>query len=230
MINNLIKYATARRGSGVRPGLSSTSGGSGGDIIPVRRTVIFMLQLTALFFATCGLTATEREQVILNYYSDRNRDAYADLLVDVQRYTTAGAEYHKKYYRHLIGIAGDIVEKKKLSVENGSIGFYYDKRSGDRGKLYLGLDINTQANYDQPFENVAVSLVRKSLRDIVQTINSCRSIFGEGEIVGMVIGWKWSAPGGREHVSGWIPKDDFIRFEGGVITFGELVHRSTVNT
>ena len=50
-----------------------------------------------LLFATCGST-TEREQKILDYYSDRNREKYADLLVDTERYTTAGAEYHKKFY------------------------------------------------------------------------------------------------------------------------------------
>jgi hypothetical protein len=75
-----------------------------------------------------------------------------------------------------------------------------------------------------------VSLIRKNLKDVVQTINSCRSIFSENEIVGMVIGWKWNAKGAREHVSVWIFKDDFIRFEDGMITFDELVQRSTVTS
>ncbi len=199
------------------------------DMIPGRKIIIIPMLLTVLFFATCGLT-TEREQKILDYYTDRNKDKYADLLVDVQYYTTSGAEYHKKFYKFLIGIAGDIVEKKNLSIEKGSVGFYYDKKSGDRNKLYLGLDINTQANYDQQYETVAVSLIRKNLKDVVQTINSCRSIFSENEIVGMVIGWKWNAKGAREHVNVWIFKDDFIRFEDVMITFDELVHRSTVTS
>ena len=180
-----------------------------------------------MLFATCALT-TEREQKILDYYSDRTREKYADLLVDTSRYTTSATEYHNKFLRYLIGIAGDIVEKKNLVVEKGSIGFYYDKKSGDRNKLYLGLDIDTRGNYDQPFENVAVSLVRKNLRDVVQTINSCRSIFSEGQIAGMVIGWKWTSRAGREHVSVWILKEDFIKFEDAMITFDELVQRSFV--
>jgi hypothetical protein len=194
---------------------------------PAGKIIIIPILLTALFFATCGLT-TEREQKILDLYTDQNKDKYAGLLVDVQNYTTAGAEYHKKFYKYLIGIAGDIVEKKKLSIEKGSIGFYYDKKSGDRNKLYLGLDVNTQGYYDQPYENVAVNLIRKNLKDLVQTINSCRSIFSENEIVGMVLGWKWNTKAAREHVSVWIYKDDFIRYEDGMITFDELVHRSTV--
>jgi hypothetical protein len=197
------------------------------DMTPARKIIVIPVLLTAIFFATCGLT-TEREQKILDLYTDQNKDKYAGLLVDVQNYTTSGAEYHTKFYKYLIGIAGDIVEKKKLSIEKGSVGFYYDKKSGDRSKLYLGLDINTQAYYDQPYEAVAVNLIRKNLKDVVQTINSCRSIFSENEIVGMVLGWKWNAKASREHVSVWIYKDDFIRYEDGMITFDELVHRSTV--
>jgi hypothetical protein len=192
-----------------------------------RKIILVPMLLTILFFATCGLT-TEREQKILDLYTDQNKDKYADLLVDVQNYTTSGVEYHKKFYKYLIGIAGDIVEKKKLSIEKGSVGFYYDKKSGDRSRLYLGLDINTQANFDQPYETVAVNLIRKNLKDVVQTINSCRSIFSENEIVGMVLGWRWNAKTVREHVSVWIYKEDFIKFEDGMITFDELVQRSTI--
>jgi hypothetical protein len=199
----------------------------GHEMNPGKKIINMAILLTVLFFSTCGLT-TEREQKILDYYSDQNKDKYADLLVDVQHYTTAGAGFHEKFYRYLIGIAGDIVEKKNLAVEKGSIGFYFDKISGDKNKLYLGLDIDTKAGYDQPFETVSVSLVRRNLKDIVQTINSCRAIFGEDGIVGMVIGWRWNAKAAREHVSVWILKDDFIRYEDGMITFEELVQRSAV--
>ncbi len=192
-----------------------------------KKYIVFLLNLAVLLFATCAST-TEREQKILNYYTDNNKEKYADLLVDTSRYTTSATEYHNKFSRYLIGIAGDIVEKKNLAVEKGSVGFYYDKKSGDRNKLYLGLDINTKGNFDQPFENVAVSLIRRNLRDVVQTINSCRSIFSEDQIVGMVIGWIWASKGGREHVSVWILKDDFIKFEDALITFDELVQRSFV--
>ncbi len=196
-------------------------------MIHSRKSSILLLHLAVLFFATCGST-TEREQSILNFYSERNDQRYADLLVDTGRYTTAGAEYHKKFYRYLIGIAGDVVEKKKLPVEKGSLGFYYDKRSGDRDRLYLGLDVDTKSTFDQPFDTVALGFIRKDLRDVIQTINSCRTIFSESGIVGMVIGWVWTSKGAREHVSVWIYKDDFIRFEDGMITFDELLMRSTV--
>jgi hypothetical protein len=192
-----------------------------------RKIITILLQIAVLMVTTCGLT-TEREQKILEYYTETNKGRYADLLVDVSGYTTSGGEFHQKYYKYLIGIAGDIVEKKKLAVEKGTIGFYFDKKSGDREKLYLGVDINTQANYEQSYDTVAVTLIRRNLKDVVQTINSCRSIFGESSIIGMVIGWKWNSGATREHVSVWIVKGDFIRYEDGMITFDELVQRSTI--
>jgi len=201
---------------------------SGMDMRQGRRYILFLLQMTALLFATCGLT-TEREQKILDYYSDNSRNRYADLLVEVERYTTtAGAQYHQKFYKHLIGIAGDLVEKKKLVVEKASIGFYYDKKSGDRNKLYLGADLaSPKGDFAQPYEAVAVSLIRKDIRNIIETVNSCRSIFDEKDVVGMVIGWWWTATGARERVSIWVLKEDLMKFEDGMITFDELLLRST---
>ncbi len=193
------------------------------------KKILLLLQMTALLFSTCGLT-TEREQNILDQYSDRNREKYADLLVGEERYTTGGVEYHRKFYKHLIGIAGDVVENKKLSVEKASVGFYYDKISGERRKLYLGLDIATSGDFSQPYEAVAVSLIRKDLKDIMQTVNSCRTIFSENEIVGMVIGWRWSAAGAHQHVNVWILKNDLLKFEDGMLTFDELVQRSTITS
>ena len=193
-----------------------------------RKTSIAVSQLLMVLFATCALTTGERERQILDYYTEANRQKYADLLVDPQRYTTAGTDFHKKYYGHLIGIAGDIVEKKKLAVEKGSIGFYFDKRSGDRNRLYLGLDIDTKTSSDQSFEVAAATLIGRDLKEIIQTFNSCRSVFNEKEIIGMVIGWIWSSSGGVEHLSLWIVKEDFTKFEEGKITFDELVQRSSI--
>ncbi len=186
-----------------------------------------MTRLVVLLFATCGLTTQEQERAILNYYSEENREKYADLLVDIARYTTSGASYHNKYFKHLIGVAGDITEKKKLVLEKGSVGFYFDKKSGDRSKLYLGLDINTNSSPNQPFEAVAAGFIMGNLKDIMQTLNSCRSIFDEKDIYGMVVGWIWLSGGRLEHLSLWILKEDVLRFEDGKITFDELVHRST---
>ena len=182
--------------------------------------------MTALLFSTCGLT-TEREQVILVQYNESTREKYADLLVGNDQYTTTGIEYHQKFYKHLIGIATDIVEKKKLVLEKASVGFYYDRVSKDRRKLYLGLDIAAGGEFSQSYEAVAISLIRKDLKEIMQTVNSCRSVYGEHEIVGMVIGWRWKSAGRPEQMNVWILKNDVISFEDGSITFDELLQRST---
>jgi hypothetical protein len=153
---------------------------------------------------------------------------YADLLVEEERYTTAGLKHQRKYHRHLIGIAGEIVENHKLAIEKHSIGFYYDKRSGDTRSLYLGLDIDAGTPGGGPFERTAVELIRRDLANIVQTIHACRSVFSEKDVAGMVIGWKWTAGASREHLSVWIAKADFIRYEDDLLTFDGMLLRSTI--
>ncbi|TFH39827.1 MAG: hypothetical protein E4G96_08670, partial [Chrysiogenales bacterium] len=96
-----------------------------------RKIIAVQIQLALLIFATCGLTS-EREQAILGYSTDRHMEKYADLLVEEERYTTVGLQYQKKYLRHLIGIAGHIIENMRLTIEKNSIGFYYyEGKSGN---------------------------------------------------------------------------------------------------
>lgn len=192
-----------------------------------RNILAAQIQIALFLFATCGLTS-EREQAVLSYSTERNMVKYADLLVEEERYTTAGLKYQKKYHRHLIGIAGEIVENRKLEIEKHSIGFYYDKRSGDTKSLYLGLDIDAGSRGGKPFERIAVELIRSDLANIMQTIHACRSVFNEGDIAGMVIGWKWTAGAAREHLSVWITKADFIRYEDDLLTFDGMLQRSTI--
>ena len=192
-----------------------------------RNILAAQIQIALFLFATCGLTS-EREQALLSQSTDRNASRYEDLLVEEDRYTTAVLGYQKKYYRHLIGIAADIVENRKLAVEKHSIGFYYEKKSGDTRRLYLGLDIDAGTQPAQVFERTAVALIRRDLANIVQTINSCRSVFNESDIEGMVIGWRWTAGAAREHLSVWITKVDFIRYEEDLLTFDGMIQRSTV--
>ncbi|MBN2078630.1 MAG: hypothetical protein JW838_06665 [Spirochaetes bacterium] len=192
-----------------------------------RNILAAQIQIALFIFATCGLT-TEREQAVLAYSTERNMAKYADLLVEEERYTTDGLKYQKKYYRHLIGIAGEIVESRKLSIEKHSIGFYYDKRSGDTRSLYLGFDVDAGTRGGKPFERIAVELIRSDLANIVQTIHACRSVFNEKDMAGMVIGWKWTAGAAREHLSVWISKVDFIRYEDDLLTFDGMLQRSTI--
>lgn len=201
--------------------------------------ILILLIFTVSIFFTCASkpehyavpsieSEKSREEKILNLYTDQKNEKYADMLVPLDRYTTKGSVYHQKYHRHLISIAGDIVENKRMMVASGSIGFYFDKKLNDREHLYLGLDIDTAENTPEGYQTAAMRFIRRDLKKLMQTVNSCRTIFYEDAIIGMVIGWKWRSAGSREFVNIWISKGDVISYENSRLTFDELIQRGTI--
>jgi len=203
-----------------------------------KKIINSLVLMVVMFLSTCGSSsvkdndsdkiALEREKAILKQYSESRKEKYADLLVDVERYTTRGGYFQKKYYKYLIGVAGDITENKNLKIGKGSIGFYFDKKSNKRDRLYLGLDVNLGAISSTNYNNVAIALLKEHIRPIVNTINSCKTLFEEKEIIGMVIGFKWTSPDYNEQVNIWIVEDDVFKFENNKLTFDELIQRSTI--
>jgi len=200
------------------------------------RIVKFFIIIFILFLSTCGSRSVKdsdrqrevREKAILNQYSQEKNEKYADLLVDIQRYTTNGAAFQERYHKYLIGIAGDITENKGMTIGKGSIGFYFDKKSSDRDRLYLGLDILAGDISNKQYDRVALALIHEYMESIMETMNSCKTIFGEKEVVGMVIGFKWKGGDSDEQVNIWIQKEDVLKYEINQLTFDELVQRSTV--
>ena len=193
--------------------------------------------ITILILATCASNPAKkesrtgmnsRETALLNEYSEERKEKYADYIVDIGKYTTNGAEYQKKYYKYLVGIAGDIIENRKLGIVRGSIGFYYDKKSQEKGRLFLGLDIDTGRYSENDYSEAALKLLKEFTAGIIETINACNTIFDEKEIIGMVIGFRWKSGKGEDQVNIWINEADVIRFEKKVLTFDELIQRSTI--
>ena len=171
-----------------------------------------------------------REKTILNN-SDTDISKYDTYLVETDQYTTNGVHYHKKYHKHLIGIARIIINKKGLSIVKNSIGFYFDTKESAKNRLYLGLDIDIphRANFDnKPYTKIAAMLLKEHIDNILYTIHSCRSIFTEKEIVGMVIGLLWKAKGTKELLSIWIDKKDVLRYEDNKLTLDELILRNPI--
>ena len=171
-----------------------------------------------------------REKAILNN-TDTDISIYDTYLVKIKQYTTNGVHYHKKYHKHLIGIARIIMNEKRLSIAKNSIGFYFDTKESAKNRLYLGLDINIphRSNFDNtPYSKIAIALLKENITNILHTIHSCRSIFTEKEIVGMVIGLLWKTKGSEELLSIWIDKRDVLRYEENKLTLNELILRNPI--
>lgn len=169
-----------------------------------------------------------REERLLGMYSRENKEKYNSRLVPIRRYSTGGVVYHEKYHRHLISIAADLVENKALEVMESSIGFYYDRTSRNKERLYLGLDIDAGINLPPDFRRAVEERIRSDLNDVIETVNSCASVFENQSIAGFVVGWAWGRGSSDDPVSIWILKEDLSKFDADRITFEELVLRSTI--
>jgi hypothetical protein len=196
------------------------------------KILLFYLTITGVFVllpVQCASTS-EREKAVLNV-SHEDITKYENLLVDLSQYTTSGVEYHKKYHKYLIGIGRMLTEEYKLSVVNKSIGFYYDKKESVKDRLYMGIDVNvpidfTSKNYS--FERIATIILEKNLKSILTVVHSCKSIFLEKEIIGMVVGFRWEESNRQESVNIWIDEKDVMRFENNQLTLDELISRNSV--
>ncbi len=189
---------------------------------------LILISMFPLFTCASTTIRQERENVILKNFTEEKKVKYSEILVNPEKYTTEGLKYQDKYYKYLIGIAGEITETKKLAIAKGSIGFYFDKRSGNKNNLFLGLDIETGLNFSEEYQVSAVKILKKNLKLVLETLNSCKTIFEEDIVVGMVIGWKWKNGGDQEYMNVWIGKKDVLRFEEGSLTLDELIQRSFI--
>ena len=187
----------------------------------------FIIVFCGLFF-TCSSTDT-REEKILDF-SESSVNKYEKYLVDSEQYSTNGAEYHKKYYKYLIGVAHTIIENKKYEIVERSIGFYYDKKEENRNSLFLGVDIaviqGSPLQYSS-YNGVAIALLEKYLREILYVVHSCKKVFAEDSIVGTVLGIRWES-GSLKAVNIWIDQKDVVRFESDNLTFREIIQRNQV--
>jgi len=152
---------------------------------------------------------------------------YKDLLVDIRAYSTNGAYYQKKYEKNLLSMAGEIVEDQDLEVAKGSVGFYYDKISERRDRLFLGLDINIEKDNALDYGAFSVSIIKENVNGIIDLMYKYNSILSENEIAGIVIGFKWKDGKNSQQTNIWMNKGDIGLFYNRGITINELYQRST---
>jgi len=153
---------------------------------------------------------------------------YNDLLVDIKSYSTNGKIYQNKYENLLLSMAGEIIEGQDLDVSKGSIGFYFDKKSERKDRLFFGVDINTPREGSLDYGRFSVKLIKENVSGIVDLMYKYKAILNENEIVGIVIGFKWVENGYPQQVNIWIKKDDLQPFYEGKITLNEMYQRSTI--
>lgn len=183
--------------------------------------------------AACASGQTDGNKVLFkdnsgSIISSGDSKKYNDLLVDLKSYSTNGGLYQTKYEKLLLSLAGEIVEGQDLDVSKGSIGFYYDKKSERRDRLFFGVDINTVKEGPLDYGRFSVKLIKENVSGLVDLMYKYKVILTENEVVGLVIGFKWIESGNPQQVNIWIRKDDLQPFYEGKITLNEMYQRSTI--
>jgi hypothetical protein len=153
---------------------------------------------------------------------------YSEYLVNIKSYSTNGGYYQNKYEKLLLSMAGEIIDGQDLDLSKESIGFYYDKRSNRTDRLFFGVDINTVKENNLDYGRFSVKLIKENVGGLVDLMYKYKSILNENEIVGIVIGFKWTENKGNEQVNIWIKKEDLHLFFEGKITQNEMYQRSTI--
>lgn len=190
-----------------------------------------IIVLNILVLLACA-SKDSREGRILEVADNNssNESKFDKYLVNKALYTTGGKKYHDKFYKYLIGIAAIVIEEKGMNISERSIGFYYDKKKNVKNELFLGLDVKVPVDsiytYSS-FREVAVVQLKKYLKEILYILHSCKSIFTEDEIAGIVVGISWLRDKSDENINIWIDKKDVIQFEKNKLTFTELIIRNT---
>ena len=160
-------------------------------------TKIMFITSIFLFSFSCdkneSLASGKREQEILKQFTVENNIKFNEYLVGKETYTTAGHLFQEKYHKHLIGIIGDIINNKNLFLKKKTVGFYFDKKAKNAQntkKLYLGLDIDSQKTFETSYSSESMELFKNSLNVMIETVFSCKSVFLEEDVIGVVIGRK----------------------------------------
>ena len=200
----------------------------------IRRYTVFTIRiavLCALLLSSAYCQSTSERERMLRSVTKSDVDKYQELLVLPEQYTTNGAYYHKKYYDYLIGIARTLSEEQKLAIARNSIGFYFDKRENNREKLHLGLDVNIPAdaqNRGLSYEAMGMSALERHLKNIIDVLYAGTAVFGEKEIFGTVVAFRWESGARSESITIWIEKREMRLFEENKLTLKELITRSPI--
>lgn len=169
------------------------------------------------------------EKKLTTNQTDETRDRFGRYLVPFERYSVAlGARLQKKHHALLIGLAREMTDTMKLKLRRGSIGFYFDKKSKSREELYLGFDVLLSSTYADTYVQSATDIVRSYLKKMLETISNVSSVFREDSVTGVVVGWRWEQADYSARLNIWLSKRDMYLFLNGLLTFEELVQRSTV--
>lgn len=194
---------------------------------------IFSFVIIIFLFSAC---ASGKNQVSLDDYEDKIEpvtdlvevNKYSIYLVDINSYSTNGAFYQKKHEKEIISIVASLIESYEMEISKHSAGFYFDKKSNIKNRLYLGFDFEVVKDNNLDYGRYSTSLIKENVAVVMNEVFRFSRILNEKEVAGLVIGFKWQDGRSNSLVNIWIKKEDMILARESKITINEMYQRSTI--
>ncbi len=152
-----------------------------------------------------------------------------DYLVPEKRYTTNGLLFQKKHRSLLLDLIEDVNNIRTHQVREGTVGFYYDKKTNDKNRLYFGYDLSMHDSSGYPgnsYTRRAKHVIRNNLEPLLEKSRQIHPVLAEDQVMGLVMGFYWQQGSNTETVTAWVDEQDLLKYHGGDITFNECMVRS----
>lgn len=190
-----------------------------------------VLTIFAVLLTMCASSPSSKPKANLTNYTPENEVNYDKYLVDVLSYTSSGKTYHTKYIKILKGFAKYAVVEHKIDLAEKSVGFYFDKKLSDREDLYFGFDFmpdSAIALSSNSYEDNARLMIQRYYENLLSFYGLLEDVMSERAVKGIVIGMKWKSGSRNESMTLWVRKQDAADFANKMLTFKNLVYKTTV--
>ncbi len=179
-----------------------------------------------------GACASANEKVQQNMPGDssiQKSEVSYEYAVPEYRYTTQqGIRLNALYTAKLNALGLEIQTIEPLVPLPQTFGFYYDNKTKEKNKLYLGFDcdLGTKiAAYDS-YPMRAWNVIFKNLNPVLTQTKILHEILRDPDIQGLVISFYWNYEG-QEGIILWTEKKDIEQYLQNKIIYPELIARST---
>ncbi len=153
---------------------------------------------------------------------------FSEYLVNEKYYSTNGGYYQRKYKKDILAFTGTVIKDLDLDISKGTVGFYFDKKSNHRERLFLGLDVHVVKDNNLDYGRFSVGLIKEEVMSLIDEIYKYGHIMREREIVGVVVGFKWKEGNESKQVNIWVKKENINLVYKGKLTVNEMYQRSTI--